>query len=275
MTDPTIETFAASDGYPLRWRRYHAIGTPRGHVVAIHGIQSHGGWYDASSRHLAAAGHHVAFLDRRGSGLNEAARGDCPSFRRLLLDIAEFIATLPEKPVLSAISWGGKLALAHELFHPGLTRGLVLLAPGICPKVGPPVWTRFRIALARLFSPASLFPVPLDDPTLFTANAIRQQFIRDDPLALRRATARFLVESVRLDWVMRRAPAAVTVPTLLVLAEHDRIIDNAATRAFMGRLSSPDRTVLQIAGAHHTLEFEPDPLPAFDAVRRWLAARVK
>ncbi len=273
MIDPAIETFNASDGYALRWRRYAAAGTPRGHVVAIHGIQSHGGWYDASSRHLAAAGYHVSFLDRRGSGLNEAARGDCPSFRRLLLDIAEFIQALPEKPFLSAVSWGGKLAVAHELFHPGLTRGLILLAPGMCPKVGPPLWTRVRIAFSRLFTPSSLFPVPLDDPALFTANLDRQRYIREDPQSLRMATARFLVESVRLDWVMRRAPAAVTVPALLLLGGRDRIIDNAATRAYVQRLASADRTVFEFPEAHHTLEFEPDPLPVFEAVTRWLRNR--
>src|SRR6516162_9874622 len=85
-----VGTFTASDGYPLRYRHYPAQGTPRGEVVCIHGIQSHGGWYGASCAYLASEGWEVTFLDRRGSGLNELARGDTPSGRRLVADVAEF-----------------------------------------------------------------------------------------------------------------------------------------------------------------------------------------
>ena len=69
----TVETFTASDGYVWRYRRYPAAGAARAEVVFIHGIQSHGGWYEGSCTQLAQAGFNVSFLDRRGSGLN--ARG--------------------------------------------------------------------------------------------------------------------------------------------------------------------------------------------------------
>ncbi len=73
---------------PLRPGRYRA----RARVVCIHGIQSHGGWYEYSCRRLAEAGFEVFFLDRRGSGLNAQARGDAPNFRRRLIeDVAEFL----------------------------------------------------------------------------------------------------------------------------------------------------------------------------------------
>jgi alpha-beta hydrolase superfamily lysophospholipase len=274
MTSPSIELFTASDGYRLHWRKYLPSGTPRAQVLGIHGIQSHGGWYEASCRHLAEAGYQVAFLDRRGSGLNQEGRGDCPSFHRLLLDLVELTRSLPDRPFLYAISWGGKLAFALELFHPGLIRGMILAAPGMKPKVAPPFLTRARIGLARLFSPGALFPIPLDDPALFTANPARQQYIRDDPLALRQATSRFLVESVRLDWALRRAAQAVRCPVLLLLAGEDRIIDNAATRAYVSSTSSPDKVTLEFPGMHHTLEFEPGPAPFFEALTRWLDVRV-
>src|SRR5262245_4217124 len=110
-----VETFAASDGYQLHYRRYPVVGRQRGQVVALHGIQSHGGWYTGSCQHLARAGWEVLFLDRRGSGLNEQARGDTPSHRRLLADVDEFIAAkCPKPPFLLAISWGAKIAAVLE-----------------------------------------------------------------------------------------------------------------------------------------------------------------
>jgi alpha-beta hydrolase superfamily lysophospholipase len=267
----TIATFTASDGYRLHYRHYPARATARGRVVCIHGIQSHGGWYTASCDYLAGQGWDVAFLDRRGSGLNPEARGDTPLYRRLLLDLAEFLGHgSGPPPLLLAISWGGKVAVALERFRPGLMSGLVLLAPGLCPRVGPPLGQRLRIAWSRLVAPRRLFPIPLDDPDLFTATPRWQEFIRDDPLSLRRATARLLVASVLLDRAARRARPFVRVPTLLMLAGRDRIIDNARTRAWFEQLASADREVIEYPEAHHTLEFEPDPAPLFADLDRWL-----
>ena len=94
MADPapyTVEAHTAGDGYRWRFRRYPAAGPPRAHVVCVHGIQSHAGWYEHSCTQLARAGFAVDFIDRRGSGMNEADRGDAPGFRRLLDDVAEFL----------------------------------------------------------------------------------------------------------------------------------------------------------------------------------------
>jgi alpha-beta hydrolase superfamily lysophospholipase len=265
----TIDTFTASDGYCFRYRRFPAGGAPRGRVVALHGIQSHGGWYTASCRYLARAGYAVDFLDRRGAGLNDLARGDAPGFRRLLDDIAEFLRT-GEPAFVMGISWGGKLAVGLEHRYPGITRGLILLTPGICPRIRPPARVRLGILFSRLLAPRRLFPIPLDDPALFTGDPSRQAFIRDDPLSLRKATARFLVSSVHLDIVLRRAPRHVRVPVLLLLAGRDRIIDNTRTRAYVARFASADRQVIEYPEAHHTLEFEPEPRPVFAEVHGWL-----
>ncbi len=278
--DAQVLSFTASDGYQWCYRFYSPSEPPRAHVVCLHGIQSHGGWYERSCRHLAGAGFAVSFLDRRGSGLNAQARGDAPSFRRLLDDVAEFLRS-PHNPgpkgkpvVLLAISWGGKPAAALLRRHPGLVDALALVCPGFCPLVRPPLAQRLAILGARLLSPRRLFPVPLDDPALFTANPDGQYFIQNDPLGLRQATARFLVESVRLDLYLRWVPGHVRVPVLLLLAEKDRIVDNARTRAFVRRFASPDRRVIEYAGAHHTLEFEPDPEPFLRDLAGWVAQLV-
>jgi alpha-beta hydrolase superfamily lysophospholipase len=267
-----IRTFTASDGYEWRYRRYQPDGEPRGRVVYIHGIQSHGGWYTASSEYLARQGYVVEFLDRRGSGLNDSQRGDAPSWARLVDDIAEFALPGP-KPFVMAVSWGGKLAVALEMRYPGLTRGLALLTPGIRAQVRPPLLTRIRIGGAWLFAPWRTFPVPLDDPALFTANPERQRFIREDALSLRRATARFLIESVRLDWALSRAK--VTVPVLLMLAGKDRITHNEGTKRYAEAHFVGETKRIEYPEASHTLEFEPDPTPVFADVAAWLEGRSK
>jgi alpha-beta hydrolase superfamily lysophospholipase len=251
---------------------------PRAHLIGLHGIQSHSGWYDYSCRRLCEAGYGVYFLDRRGSGLNTADRGDTPGFRRLLLDVREFVqevatSELPIPIVVLAISWGGKIGTALCRRYPGLIDGLALLCPGIRPKVGPSAGERWRIFWTRLVSPKRRFPIPLNDPALFTATPKWREFIAQDPLALREATARFLVESVRLDLYLRFVPAQVRVPVLLLLAQRDQIIDNRRTRAFVQRFATNDKEVIEYAGAHHTLEFEPNPDVFIDDLINWLRAR--
>lgn len=277
----TTSHFKASDGYSFAVRRYPAVGGFRGEIVALHGIQSHAGWYEGSSAQLSQHGYNVSFIDRRGSGTNMDARGDCPSFRRLVDDVAEYLASVPrvvsrEKSVvpvpvfLTSVSWGGKLAVALERRHPGLIDGLILLCPGFFPKLHPPLRQRIRIFLSRLIRPRAMFPIPLNDPELFTATPRWLDFLRGDPLSLHQATARFMIESVRLDAYLRFAPKYVHVPTLLLLAEQDRIIHNTKTREFVERFATTDKTIVEIPGAHHTLEFEPDPSIFLAEVVRWL-----
>jgi alpha-beta hydrolase superfamily lysophospholipase len=279
-----IATFTASDRHVFRYRRFDPPGAPKADVVFLHGIQSHGGWYEYSCDKLCNAGFAVWFLDRRGSGLNTQARGDTPSFARLLDDVAEFLRTFavggdPRRRrtplILGAISWGGKLALGLLRRQPGLMDGLMLLCPGLFAQVGIPFPKRLAILATRLVAPTTLFPIPLNDPELFTATPRWREFIGGDPLSLHAATARFLVESVRLDRYIRRAARYVTVPTLLLLAGRDRIIRNDRTQRFFQRFASREKNVITYPGAHHTLEFEPEPDWFIAEMTRWLELRAR
>ncbi|WP_439621296.1 alpha/beta fold hydrolase [Gemmata sp.] len=274
----TVTAFRASDGYTFYARRYLPAGAPRARLVFLHGIRSHGGWYTKSCAEFAATGYDVHFLDRRGSGLNTANRGDAPSFRRLLDDVAEYVQALRAERAglptfVAGISWGGKLAVGLQYRKPGLADGLVLLCPGLVPKVTPGPAVRGLVALASRLRPTRLFPIPLNEPDLFTASVDAQKFIDADPHGLRLATARFLFNSFALDVYLRRAAKRVTVPTLLTLAEHDRIIVNARTRDWVTRFPGPT-TVIEYPGAHHTLEFEPPGHPWISDVAKWIDARV-
>jgi alpha-beta hydrolase superfamily lysophospholipase len=272
---PALPTWTATDGYVAYYRRYLPAEPPRAHIVCLHGIQSHGGWYDYSSRRLCQAGYAVWYLDRRGSGANRVDRGDASTIRKLLRDIADFIREVVphDQPVpifLSACSWGGKLGVAFCRRHPGLIDGLILLSPGMFPRVAVPFLRRLRIFATRLIRPRRRFPIPLNDPALFTATEPWRDFIRHDELALHEATARFLVGSSILDIYLIGAQRWVNVPALLMLAEHDQIIDITATRRYVESFRTRDKEIIEYAGAHHTLEFEPDPDRFIDDLITWL-----
>jgi hypothetical protein len=56
----------------------------------------------------------------------------------------------------------------------------------------------------------------------------------------------------------------------LILADRDRIIDNAGTRRLLARLAGGRLEVRQLPGAH-TLEFEEDPQALLTALEEALA----
>jgi len=271
-----LSTLTLSDGYTTYVRHWEAVGSARGHLIAVHGVQSHGGWYGRSSQALADAGYRVHFAERRGSGLNTNRRGDAPSFRRLLDDVADLIRSLPEDGLprfLVGISWGGKLATGLQYRHPGLVEGLVLLCPGLFARVSPPLKQRIRIAGCKFRAPTKLFSVPLNDPALFTASPQWQEWIRRDRYGLRLATARFLSESFLLDIYLKRAKKHIRTPVLLMLGGNDRVVDNTRIRAYLAGSASPDVLVEEYADAAHTLEFEPPEHPWLGDLRKWLDAQ--
>lgn len=240
---------------------------PTSAVLYIHGIQSHGEWFERSAEQLASAGCAVMLPDRRGSGRNCADGGHAESPRQLVDDLIVALTALGARTghrsvTVVAVSWGGKLALALARRVPERLGRLVLVAPGLFPQVDLSPGEKWSIAWSAILRPRRLFDVPLDDPELFTATERWIDFIRDDPLSVRQVTARFLLTSRRLDWEVRaygRRPPPV--PLRVFLAGRDHIIDNERTRRFVRDLPLSDRAIVEYPDAQHTLEFEPDPAP--------------
>lgn len=269
---PRITWFPLPDGYRSAVRVWPAV-EPRARVVLVHGIISHGGWYGASCRFLAENGFEVHFLDRRGSGLNLAERGDVDRFETWLADVESYLLSLPaDRPtVLLGISWGGKLALAVARRCGERLAGFGMICPGPHARqvAGP-------LAVAALHAAGTLglgrrrVTIPLTDPALFTESPAWQEYVRTDPLTLRQVTVRFARADLQLNRYAAISPEHVRTPGLLVLAGRDRIIDNPRTRELFARVAAGRKTVLEYPTAAHTLEFEPDPQGYFRDLAAWI-----
>ncbi len=271
---PTPLRVPFSDGYRAVGRAWvpAEAGGQRTGILYLHGIQSHGGWYEWSASLLAQRAA-VWMPDRRGSGRNDAARGDVANPDRWLADLDELVAKMREECGVETVdvvgvSWGGKLALAWSLRGPAALRRLLLIAPGLFPRVDLPLSVRMRVAAALLAAPTRHFPIPLNDSALFTESADGQAFIRDDPIKLETATARFLYNSRRLDQRIARAkPTTIATPVTAFLAGADRIVHTDLIRARLMELCSAAPEITLFPGASHSLEFEPG-----DAFEQALAA---
>lgn len=286
MTQPIIRQLTTSDGYRIHFRHWPAqagSGECQGIVIGLHGIQSHSGWYEYSSRRMAEAGFDVYFADRRGSGLNGFQRGHAVHAMRLIHDVRALRqlavnehstanhegSSLPV--VLMGISWGGKIAAAACALFPQEFARLALLYPGLEPRLRLTLWQKLRLNLARDFEVVKRhIAIPLDDPSLFTQSAEWQSFIANDALALHTVSSSFLNAGRALDAIVAEHGRQIQQSTLLMLAEQDEIIDNDRVRKRVNSFGCQNLRTLIYPAARHTLEFEPNREAIFTDLVSWL-----
>lgn len=266
-----IGDYLALDGAKLRYRRW-SDGNATDAVIYLHGIESHSEWFTECAEEIARNSAVAVYaLDRRGSGMNEDSRGHCRNFLQLVEDVLQFVHLIGGSHArfhLVALSWGAKLAVAFDMLHPKTVGTLTLIAPGLFPRVMPQVRERISIALDALFRPRSLHPIPITDE-MFTSDPDHLAYIAADPLRLRKVTARFYLETVRLDRFLRRKAYQWSAPTQVLLAEHDAIVDNRLVRRMFEALKVEPKKITIYEGCNHSLQFEK-PVEVANEIAGWI-----
>jgi pimeloyl-ACP methyl ester carboxylesterase len=252
-----IESFEGAGGRTLRCRVV-AAPAPRHHLLYLHGIESHGTWFLPAAWQLMERGCTTWLLDRRGSGLNrDPEPGDAASADVLLEDVLRMRRRIGVPQLsLVGLSWGGKLATAAALDLPAGLASLVLVTPGLKSRVDLGLVTKGALALDLLFGGHKRFSVPIE-PQMFTTTPEHLAFIREDPWRLKQVSGRFLMASRALDRRIRDGIARLELPVLLLLAGHDRIVDNDG----VAELLAPVRSlrVRRFEDATHSIQFDQLP----------------
>jgi alpha-beta hydrolase superfamily lysophospholipase len=277
--DAVSRVVRASDGVQLHYLCWSTGRSPPWAVVVfLHGIASHGGWFAETAVDLNTQDVAVYAPDRRGSGRSGGLRGHLNRYQRALDDVDEVVrlvsAEHPGTPVLlAASSWAAKLAVVYAALRPAALSGLLLLGPGLLPKVSLSRTGQLVVVVGHLVAPTARLVIPLT-PELYTSNPRYLDAIRADRLRLLKATTRFFWETARLDHSRRRAAASLRLPLLLLQGEDDAMMDVAGTRHWFSRLGVEDKTYRAYPGAGHTLDFEPDRSRYLADMVGWLSARV-
>ncbi len=260
-TPEAIEQVTASDGYALTYRAWRPASKPRATLVLLNGIMSHSGWFFPLVDPLIEAGYAVIGADRRGSGLNEEARGDAPSAKAIIDDALSIIDhTVPIGHTMVIVGWCWGSVLALNLVRPLGERlgGLMLVAPGLFPTP--------RVVEASLASQAAADGAALDEAviktpiseTMFTKGPYLDAFVRPDPLKLLRLTPRFLQQTKKLGMGAVMALPKLSLPTLVLLADNDEATDNDDADAGMAKASRAAVTRRTAPGAHGMQFDSPD-----------------
>lgn len=282
MSEPspesTLSTYTASDGDNLAvqdWPLPEEV-RPRALVLVVHGLGEHAGRYDAMAQRLNGWGFAVRSYDQYGHGESGGVRGALPTSTRLLDDLADIVDSSrrrvgPEVPlVLLGHSLGGLVAASFVARGILPVDALVLSSPALATRLS---------GLQKLL----MAIVPAVAPNLTVKNGLDPDFLSHDPevVAAYRGDARVhpYVSGRLARFIQDEGPRVValaetwTVPTLLMYAGDDRMVDPAGSRAFAA--AAPARHV----GAHcfedlyHEIFNEARRDEVFDRLKQWLDER--
>ncbi|MCP3902397.1 MAG: alpha/beta hydrolase [Planctomycetes bacterium] len=274
-TQRRVETYTTGDDATLAYTAHSFVGGTGTAIVYLHGIESHGGWFEHAADLLCGRGFDVYCLDRRGSGINRENRGfpsgHVDAYETLLDDIAAFIDGIDDdydRVYLTGLSWGGKLGLGYALTHPETIDGLVMITPGLRSIVDVDLPTKLRIFFGSGLNPRDPVKTPIE-PEQFTTTPRFLAAIRSDPLRLHYATARFFMEGEHLGGTIDRRMPRATVPMLLVLAGHDTIIDNDAVLDVLERADDGLLETVTYEDQTHSIQFDA-PERLVSDMARWI-----
>jgi alpha-beta hydrolase superfamily lysophospholipase len=276
--ESTLSTFIASNGDNVviqDWPLAHDVKL-HGVVIVVHGLGEHAGRYDHVAQKLNAWGYAVRGYDQCGHGESAGARGGIPTDTRLLDDLADIIdstrARMDKRTplILLGHSMGG-LVTAHFVSR-GIRQvdALVMSSPALNPGLG--VFQKFLLAV-----------LPRIAPDLRVGNGVKPQYISHDPAVVAAYRADTLVHdriSARLArYIAQAGPetvakaAAWTVPTLLMYAGQDHLLNAQGSRDFAKAAPKDLVTSVCFESLYHEIFNETESAPVFDTLKQWLASR--
>jgi alpha-beta hydrolase superfamily lysophospholipase len=272
--EATLTDLAVADGTLLKLRRWTAPPHPRGTVLVVHGLGEHSGRYQHVAQHLHDAGWAVLAYDQRGHGLSPGLRGGLRRPDDLLTDLATVLDaahTLDPQPViLLGHSMGGLVAARFVAARLRPVAGLVLSSPALDAGLTP--MQRALLVVMHALAPGLPVPNGLDVAALSHDPAVVQAY-RDDPLVHGRVTPRLVRFIVDAGLATRATAPRWQVPTLLMWAGSDRLVNPQGSQQFVDQ-APPDVVQAHCFKDHyHELFNEVARAPVLAMLTRWLDER--
>lgn len=228
----TLDRQRMADGCSLQ-RRHWPLPGARHAVLLVHGLGEHSGRYRHVAAWFNARGYDVRSYDQRGHGLSDGARGALNHPDDLLTDLTtvydDYAAHAPARPLLLGHSMGGLVVARAVLDGRVVPPAMVLSSPALRSHESAAM-QKLASLLARTLPQLPLRTGLAQDGLSHDASVIAAY--RADPLCSGRITPRMA------DFIFRAGAACIAdasrlaVPSLLLAAGADKLVDPAGSRAF-------------------------------------------
>lgn len=277
-SESTLSTYTAAEGDNLAmqdWPVPAGVGG-RGTVLLVHGLGEHAGRYEPLARRLNSWGYAVRGYDQYGHGESDGVRGALPREARLIDDLADVIGSTRKRMqngaplILLGHSMGGLIAALTVALDRAAVDGLVLSSPALAARLNP-------------FQKVLLATLPHVAPHFTVGNGLKPDFMSHDPavVAAYRADPRVhdRVSARLAAFIAGMGPKVVVragiwkVPTLLIYAGQDKLVDPAGSRAFAAGAPKQVVTSRCFDTLYHEIFNEPGNDAVFQTLKQWLDQR--
>ena len=268
----------ASDGERLGFAVWRPSGEEHRTIAVIHGIAFNGEPYTSIAEDLPLEGTRLVALDLRGHGASGGDRGVLPHYRRIIADIREWIGWLkessPELPLyVLGESMGALYGTLFGMVHGCKISGLILVAPPVVPSLKQTVHFDTAKTILSLAIPFRRHRVALTGWRLEVGSADKR-FIKE------RRTNKLAQDSVSIGYLTRLSQAImglgilrsvrIDCPVLLAYGSDDRVVSSWGCRRLFSRIMAPNKRLIVVPGARHTVLWDPHRSNFYDGLARWI-----
>jgi len=277
----TETTFIAADGTELPLRRWlPATGRPKAVILALHGFNDYGNFFDDPGDFLALRGIASYAYDQRGFGAapKPGTWAGAAAYARDAAEAARAVKRRhPDLPLyLHGTSMGGAvamLAMTGERTPPA--DGVILAAPAVWGRLTMPWYQRLALWIGAHTVPAmtvtgrGLGIVPSDNYEMLVR-------LGQDPLVIKETRIGTIYGLVNLMDAALTAAADFRAPALILYGEKDEIIPKRPTRRMLASLPPAARSRQRIAlyeGGYHMLLRDLQAATVWKDMAAWIIDR--
>jgi len=253
--DFEICSFMSAGGHGIYYNKWK-VECPEHVFIFLNGLESHAGWFDEMADTLAGDGVRTYGLDRRGSGLNCRNFGKYQDWINDVKELARIARN--ENPVakmhLVSICFGAKLATACVIQEPDRYDSLIYLSPGLSVKVAPTPKEKILIVLDKL--PRMYFNIrtPIKNDEMFTSQEKALYFLYTDKLRTHSPRAGDFYQAMMVDLYISKNLEKVTTPSLALLADNDRVVNNKNTLKALNKFGQKPK-IIRYPDSDHVIFF--------------------
>jgi len=235
---------------------------PQEVLIYLNGLESHSGWFSESAQELVKKGIVIYGLDRRGSGLNTKIRGDGKDW---VEDVDKIIkianAENPDCDVtLASLCFGARIASAYVVENPEKVDSLIYISPGFNLNVKPDCLETVSIVLDSLGLQTNTTS-PIKNDKMFTTNPKYLKFLKNDKLRTIALNSDDYLDGEKLLKNVRRNLNRIKVPSLVLLAQKDKIVDIDKTKTTLDSFGKKPKIIEY--PSDHTIFFDNNTTPKF------------
>lgn len=245
--------------------------------LLVHGLGAHSARWDSMALYMARHGVTSYALELKGFGETPEKKGHIDSFKTYFKDIRSLrniiSRDIPGREIrIAGESLGALIAFLMTAREPNLFEGLICVAPAFKSRMILPVLDYFKLAIAMAVFPEKQFKLPFD-PAMCTRNEDRRRQMKDDEREHSLATARLLFETVRGQYMSRKAAKHIKGPVLFLVPGADKLTDPASSVSVFDHITARDKTLIEYPDMYHSLTIEQGSEKVFGDILKWTRDR--